>query len=52
MQPINSINKAFTHSEMTDLDVRYVILNRTKIFLLSAEMSIGALGTFLVILTQ
>ncbi len=32
LHPVNSLNKAFSHSELIDLDVPYVIRNRTKGF--------------------
>jgi hypothetical protein len=46
MKSINSINKVFTYSEMIDLNVPYVIQNRTTRFIPAAAMAIGALGTF------
>ena len=47
LQPANKLSKAFSHSQLIDLDVPYVIRNRTKRFLPAATMAIGALGTFL-----
>jgi hypothetical protein len=32
MQPIKNNNNVFTHSQMIDLDMPYVVYNRTKTF--------------------
>ena len=47
LHPVNSLNKAFSHSELIDLDVPYAIRNRTKRFLPAVALAAGALGTFL-----
>ena len=47
LQPINTINKHLSHSDLIDLDVPYPLRNKTKRFIPQVMMAIGALGTFL-----